>query len=132
MQYSISGRATSKYAGAIIKGENKVKFGINTDPSLLSPVDLLLSAFASCCLKNIERFSEFMHFEYESAEIQVDGIRKEKPPMIEKINFSIQLNSNQEQINTDLLLRNLQKFGTIYNTLKVVCEIEGEIHLVKK
>lgn len=132
MQYSISGSATSKHDGTIIKGENKVKFGINTDPSLLSPVDLLLSAFASCCLKNIERFSEFMHFEYESAEIQVDAIRKEKPPMIEKIKFLIQLNSDQEQINTDLLLRNLRKFGTIYNTLKEVCEIEGEIRLVKK
>jgi hypothetical protein len=55
-----------------------------------------------------ERSLEFMHYGYERADIKVDPIWKNKPPMIEKITFSITIQSEDDHINTDLLLRNLQ------------------------
>jgi hypothetical protein len=72
-----------------------------------------------------------MHYDYESANISVTATRKEKPPIMDKIYFTITVNTKNSDINTDLLLRNLQKFGTIYNTLNAVCEISGEI-LIKE
>lgn len=127
MSYSVTAVSSQKDEGKIEIGDSRIDFGVTKEKKLPSPADLLVSAFAACCLKNVERFSEFMHFNYERANITVDAIRKDKPPMIENISFLLTIKTKDEKLNTDLLLRNLQKFGTIYNTLNAVCEIEGEI-----
>ena len=131
MNYSVVAKSNHTEEGIIDAGNNKIVFGISKDNDLPTPADLLVSAFAACCLKNVERFSGFMHYSYESAEIMVEATRKEKPPMIEKITFSIKIHSKDDAINTELLLRNLEKFGTIYNTLKLACEINGDIVVEK-
>lgn len=131
MEYSVYAKSTPTDEGQILSGKNQISFGISKDNELPTPADLLVSAFAACCLKNVERFSEFLHFEYVSAEINVNAVREEQPPMIRKISFSLTIHSAEESINTKLLLKNLQKFGTIYNTLSAACDIEGEI-LIKK
>lgn len=131
MNYSVIAKSIHKDEGIIVSGDNKIPFGISKQNNLMTPADLLVSAFAACCLKNVERFSELMHYSYESADISVVAVRKDKPPMIEKISFSIIIQSKDDKINTDLLLRNLQKFGTIYNTLDSVCDIDGDIFFQK-
>lgn len=67
---------------------------------------------------------------YESAEIEVKAIRKDKPPMVESIEYHIKIYGASEHLNPTLLKKKLEKFGTIYNTLKVVCPIQGEIELM--
>ncbi len=131
MNYSVIAKSIHKDEGIIVSGDNKIPFGISKQNNLMTPADLLVSAFAACCLKNVERFSELMHYSYESADISVVAVRKDKPPMIEKISFSIIIQSKDDKINTDLLLRNLQNFGTIYNTLDSVCDIDGDISFQK-
>lgn len=131
MEYSAIAYANSSDEGAVLIGENRIAFGVSKVNTLPSPADLLVSAFAACCLKNVERFSEYLHYQYSNSEIKVDAKRSDKPPMIDEITFTIRIRSEDERINTDLLLRNLQKFGTIYNTLNAVCKIEGEIILEK-
>lgn len=131
MDYSVIASSSHNDEGTIKSGENNIEFGVTKQSKLPSPADLLVSAFAACCLKNIERFSEFMHFTYTHADISVDANRLDKPPMINKITYSITVFSEDEQINVDLLHRNLQKFGTIYNTLNSVCDIEGSIRVEK-
>ena len=131
MNYSIIANSNHNDEGTVEIGENRIVFGVTKQNNLPSPADLLISAFAACCLKNVERFSEFLHYTYVQADITVDAVRKDKPPMIEKISFSITLQSKDDNINTDLLLRNLEKFGTIYNTLNLVCDIEGTILIQK-
>ena len=127
MKFTVTAHSSPKDEGKIDVGKTTLPFGVTKQNDLPTPADLLISAFAACCLKNVERFSEFMHYDYESADISVIATRKEKPPMMETISFTITLNTNDENINTDLLIRNLQKFGTIYNTLNAVCTIEGEL-----
>jgi uncharacterized OsmC-like protein len=80
-------------------------------------------------LKNVQRFSELLGFEYTKASIEVTGDRQEKPTKIIAIRYVILINSGDEKLNPKLLHRNLQKFGTIYNTLKEVCEVSGEVVL---
>ena len=132
MEFTIKAYSNPKEEGTIEIGGTNVSFGVTKENKLPSPAELLVSAFAACCLKNVERFSEFMHYEYESADISVIATRKEKPPMMEAISFTIQISTKDQNINTDLLLRNLQKFGTIYNTLNEVCSISGEILIQEK
>lgn len=129
ISYSLSATSSSSEEGRITARDNTFVFGATGSSDLPSPVELLMGAFAACCLKNVERFSSFMKFRYTHAEITLTGIRQDQPPMLHTLKFDLVVYSDDAKINTDLLLRNLQKFGTIYNTLSAVCRIEGEIHV---
>lgn len=128
MEFHLVAHADSKNQGIIDIRESKIKFGVTKDAILPSPADLLVSSFAACCLKNIERFSEYMHYTYSQVTIDVKAIRTENPPKIETLDFTIRIRTS-DSINTSLLLRNLSKHGTIYNTLNQACQIKGEILL---
>ncbi len=132
MTYNLTAFSSPSEEGRVENGTNKLHFGVTKGSNLSSPAELLISAFAACCLKNVERFSEYMKFNYTSSQIEVSSSRQEKPPMISEINFNLTVYSSSTEINTDLLLRNLQKFGTIYNTLNEVCEIDGKISVQNK
>ena len=128
MEYSIKAKSASSGEAVVFAKSNSYDFGIKSNqPEMAGPTELLLGAFAACCLKNIERFSQLLHYTYTHAEIEVKGFRQEKPPMINKIQYTIRIKSNDPKLKLDLLHKNLKKFGTIYNTLNVVCEIDGEL-----
>ena len=108
--------------------QTTVSFGIKDDQNHLpNPAELLLGAFAACGLKNIERFSNTLKFDYEHAQIEVIGERQEKPTKLVTIKYRILIKSEDPRLNLKLLHKNLQKFGTIYNTLKETCNVSGEI-----
>lgn len=126
MLYSVTADSNQEGQAEVQARSNRYPFSIKpNDADQAGPAELLLSAFAACCLKNVERFSSVLHYTYENASIEVSGVRQEKPPMFTQIDFVLWIESSS--INTDLLLKNLQKFGTIYNTLSAVCEINGSI-----
>lgn len=130
MKYRLAAKSSKIAEGQAEIGVNEIKFGVTKSSDLLSPAELLVSAFAACCLKNIERFSQMMKFEYDNAEIVVNAERQDKPPMINVIYYEIEIESSDSKLNKELLHRNIKKFGTIYNTLNAVCEISGEIKVV--
>jgi len=131
MKYFVTGKAIAHQPATFTAQQSVVSSGISSNhEDLPNPAELLLGAFAACCLKNIERFSEILKFEYEDAQIEVIGERQEKPTKLIAIRYVIQLKSSDSRLRVDLLHRNLQKFGTIYNTLKEVCAISGEIKVV--
>ena len=66
--------------------------------------------------------------QYQSASINVLATRQDKPPMIDTIEFELIVKISSK-INLVLLMRNLKKFGTIYNALDQVCEIRGVLKL---
>ncbi|MEQ8910345.1 MAG: OsmC family protein [Vicingaceae bacterium] len=126
--YNVSGKINAKKEAEYQVRQESISFGINKDQDQLpNPAELLLGAFAACCLKNIERFSKVLKFEYEHAAIEVVGERQEVPTKLTTIKYVIRLKGSN--INVDLLHKNLQKFGTIYNTLNESCSISGEISL---
>jgi len=129
MNYTLSATSSSQLQGNSEIRNNEIKFGITKDSKLLSPAELLVAAFAACCLKNIQRFSDMMKFTYHDAGITVNAQRQDKPPMINELSYEIVIKSTDPKLNSDLLLRNIQKYGTIYNTLNTVCEITGSIKI---
>lgn len=132
MKYSVVAKSNESGIGEIDAKKNHYEFGVSQDhKDMAGPAEMLLSAFAACCLKNVERFSSILEFEYETAEIQVEGIRQDKPPLMKEIKYTLEIKSSDENLNTDLLHKNIQKFGTIYNTLSHGSEITGEIKIIK-
>jgi uncharacterized OsmC-like protein len=130
MKYHLSGSITPSREASFFVKKSSVVFGVLDDQDQLpNPAELLLGAFAACCLKNVHRFSELLGFDYENARIEVIGERQEKPTKLVAIRYVIHLKSADKKLNIKLLHRNLQKFGTIYNTLKEVCDVSGELTL---
>ena len=71
-----------------------------------------------------------MNFEYSKAEITVAAIRKEKPPRMDEIEYVLKVYSQDNKLNINLLKKNIEKFGTIFNTVKSSCSIKGEIEKI--
>lgn len=132
MEYVVKGEATYKQAASIQVKETELLFGITPNQELLpNPVELLLSSFAACCLKNVERFAAIMGFTYETATIEVIGTRQTKPTKLTAIQYELRILSTDPKLNLDLLHKNIQNHGTIYNTLKEIISIKGEVRLME-
>lgn len=131
MNYMVNGNVIAHQQATFTSKQTHVSFGIRSDQNHLpNPAELLLGAFAACCLKNIERFSDTLKFDYEDAQIEVVGERQEKPTRLFAITYTIHIKSEDTSLNLKLLHKNLQKFGTIYNTLKETCDVSGEMKLL--
>lgn len=89
------------------------------------PAHLLASALAACVLKNVERFSHMLHFEYSKAHVQVELERRDSPPRIVRATYTLDVNTDEAAKRCRLLHKNIRKFGTISNTLALACELSG-------
>jgi uncharacterized OsmC-like protein len=91
---------------------------VGKSQTLLGPADLLVTAFAACVLKNVERMAGLQPFRYEGAEIEVTAEREDRPPRISKIRYRLVVTTEEPQRRVDLLHHNIARQGTIYNTLQ--------------
>lgn len=129
MEYITQAVSYSKNEASFQVKDAEISFGITpeTADTLPNPAELFLGSLSACMLKNVERFSQLMNFEYEKAEIIVKGIRLEKPPIMDEIQYELTIYSLDEKLNIELLKRNIENFGTIFNTVKSSCSISGII-----
>ena len=90
-----------------------------------NPAELLLAAVAACILKNIERVTPMIHFEYRGVTVEVHGERQDAPPKMARIDYRIIVDTDENDRKLALLHHNIQKFGTIYNTVSAATTLEG-------
>ena len=133
MEYQIKGLAISNKDAAIQIKQSDIVFGTTSKSAeiLPNPAELFLGAFASCMLKNVERFSSMMKFTYLKAIVNVSAKRAEKPLKMDNIDYRLTIYSSDENLNIPLLKKNIEKFGIIYNTVKLSCNIDGVIEQQK-
>ncbi|MCL8008348.1 OsmC family protein [Gelidibacter japonicus] len=132
MKYKIKASSVANQDAVIHIKESAINFGTTskTAETLSNPAELYLGAFAACMLKNVERFSGMMNFSYSRATVEVEAIRLENPPRIESIGYYLTIYSSAKRLNSELLKKNIEKFGTIYNTVKQSCSISGTINTI--
>ncbi len=53
--------------------------------------------------------------------------RQASPPRMTRVSYTLHLQTDEPAQRVDLLHRNIKKFGTIYNTLAAICDVDGEI-----
>lgn len=129
MNYSIKASSSADNDAIIHVKQSDIDFGTTerTSEILPNPAELFLGSFAACILKNVERFSGMMRFSYEKAELTVHAERLENPPRMDRLTYELTIYTQDEKMNSSLLKKNIEKFGTIYNTVKQICEISGNI-----
>lgn len=132
MKYYSKASSSSKNNASIIIKDSKIIFGTTPESAdnLPNPAELFLGSLSACILKNVERFSILMNFEYSNAEIKVNATRLEKPPRMDEISYELRIYSQDNNLNINLLKKNIEKFGTIFNTVKSSCSIIGEINII--
>lgn len=133
MNYQIKASSHSNQDAVVHIKQSNIDFGTTskTADALPNPAELFLGSFASCILKNVERFSGMMKFTYTKATLEVNATRLENPPRMENIVYSLTIYSNDKKLKTALLKKNIEKFGTIYNTVKLSCAISGTINKIE-
>ncbi len=127
--YTVHGR-TSPGGNAVAetKGQEVAFDGsAGQGDGLPGPADLLTTAFAACALKNVERFSQMLPFDYEQASIEVTAERQDAPPKIVSVRYVLHITTDEPTRRVELLRDNIRRFGTIYNTLAAVSDVDGEI-----
>lgn len=132
MNYQIKASSIFNQDAVIHIKESEIDFGttVPTADTLPNPAELFLGAFSACMLKNVERFSAMMKFSYTKATVEVQATRLESPPRMDNITYQLTIYSNDVNLNTILLKKNIEKFGTIYNTVKLSCTISGTIKTI--
>lgn len=133
MKYQVKASSISDQDAVIHIKQSNIGFGTTskTTDTLPNPAELFLGALASCILKNVERFSGMMKFTYTKATIEVNATRLENPPRMENIIYNLTIFSIDKKLNSDLLKKNIEKFGTIYNTVKLSCSVSGSISMIE-
>ena len=133
MNYQIKASSLSNEDAIIHIKASDIDFGTTSKTAevLPNPAELFLGSFAACMLKNVERFSAMMKFSYTKTTLNVSATRLENPPRMENINYDLTIYTKDDKLNVELLKKNIEKFGTIYNTIKLSCSISGTIKTIK-
>ncbi|SDE12514.1 Uncharacterized OsmC-related protein [Pricia antarctica] len=133
MDYHVSASSISNKNAVIHIKESDIDFGTTSKTAeiLPNPAELFLGSFAACMLKNVERFSAMMKFTYTKAKVEVNATRLENPPRMDNIAYKLTIHSNDKNLNADLLKKNIEKFGTIFNTVKLSCTISGTVNTIE-
>lgn len=92
-----------------------------------NPAELLLAAVAACMIKGIERVAPMNHFKFRGVEVRLHGVRQDSPPFLSSITYELIVDTDEDDRRLDLLHYNVQKFGTISNTVAAATKLEGRI-----
>jgi len=129
LEYTITSEQVDRRVGTAHTKRAQIVFDTSRDAieHLMNPAELLLSAFDACMLRNVERYAKSLPFAYQKTVVRVHGIRQDVPPRIARIDYELTIWTAEPAHRVALLHRNLQQFGTIYNTLAESCEVTGTI-----
>ena len=78
---------------------------------------MLLASLAACILKGVERVAPMLKFDFSGIEVALHGMRQDAPPKMLRIDYEVVVDTAESDQRLDLLLRNIQKYGTVHNTL---------------
>mgnify|MGYP001094806294 CR=1 FL=1 len=95
------------------------------NPKAFNPAELLLAAVSACIIKGIERVAPMLGFALRGLEVRVDGVRQDVPPKMESITYEIIVDSDESDRRLELLHENVQKYGTVFNTVAPGTQLTG-------
>ncbi len=129
LEYRVSGKRIDSHGSEAFAKDARLV--LDTDMAgradAFNPAELLLASLAACMLKGTERVIPMLQFDLRGIEVSLHGERQDSPPKMVRITYEIVVDTGEPDARLDLLHRNLQKYGTIYNTLAGATELSGSI-----
>lgn len=96
-------------------------------PDALNPVELLLAALSACFIKGVERVAPTLGISYDSVDVELTAHRPVDEARIKDINYVVTVGTDADATKIELLHKNLLKFGTIFNTVKLGTKLSGSV-----
>ena len=129
LEYQIKAQSKAGGNAFAIANKTEIRFDASSgrDDMLPNPVELLLTALAACILKNVERYAGILQFSYRSAQISINAQRSDRPPMMKKIDYILEIDTDIDDRKLQIWHKNIIKFATISNTLVKATELNGVI-----
>jgi len=129
LDYSVSARRIDSHGSEAMTKEARIV--LDTDiagrADAFNPAEMLLASLAACILKGTERVIPMLKFDLRGIEVSLHGVRQDSPPKMIRIDYEIVVDTDEDDHRIGLLHKNLQKYGTIYNTLAGATELVGTI-----
>jgi uncharacterized OsmC-like protein len=129
LEYRVTARRIDSHGSEATAKEARIV--LDTDMAgradAFNPAEMLLASLAACILKGTERVIPMLNFELRGIEVSLHGVRQDSPPKMVRIDYEIVVDTDETDARLALLHRNLQKFGTIMNTLADATDLVGAI-----
>lgn len=127
MDYSIKVRRIDAHGSmATTKGaEIVLDTGVRGRADAFNPAELFLASIAACMIKGIERVTPMLKFNLQAVEVRLHAVRRDRPPRIQSVNYEILVDTDESDHRLELLHNNVQKFGTISNTVASATQLSG-------
>ena len=129
LDYSVTARRIDSHGSEAMTKEARLV--LDTDmvgrADAFNPAEMLLASLAACILKGTERVLPMLQFDLRGIEVSLHGVRQDSPPKMIRIAYDIVVDTDESDHRIALLHKNLQKYGTIYNTLSGATELVGTI-----
>jgi uncharacterized OsmC-like protein len=92
-----------------------------------NPAELFLASIAACMIKGIERVTPLLDFKLHGVEVRITAVRQDTPPLIQRVDYELVVDTDEDDGRLELLHRNVRKYGTISNTVAAATVFEGII-----
>lgn len=128
-EYGVSAERVDAHGSLAWCKEAEVALDTDVEGRLdaFNPAELLLAALAGCMIKGIERVAPLLRFRLRGVEVVLRGVRQESPPKLSRIEYTLTIDTDEDDRRLALLHQNVMKFGTVYNTLLPGAELIGRI-----
>jgi uncharacterized OsmC-like protein len=92
-----------------------------------NPAELLMAALAACMIKSVERVTPMIKVNVRGVDVTITAKRQDSPPKLIDITYKIVVDSDEPSHRLELLHQNIQKYGTVFNTLSAGTAIQGTL-----
>ena len=129
LKYEITARRVDAH-GSLARC-NQAQLVIDTDLKVradaFNPAELLPAAVAACILKNMERVAPMIHFDHRGITVRVHGVRQDSPPKMLRIDYIIEVDTDENDRKLELMHENIRTYGTVYSTVAPGTELTGTL-----
>lgn len=129
LEYRVSARRIDGHGSQATTKDATITLDTDMDgrADAFNPAEMLLASLAACILKGTERVVPMLAFDLRGIEVTLHGVRQDSPPKMIRIDYQIMVDTHESDQRLALLHKNLQKYGTIMNTLAGATELVGTI-----
>lgn len=129
LEYQISAHRKDSTGSVATAGEAEIVLDtcLQGRHDAFNPAELFLASIAACMIKGIERVCPILGFELSGVDVQVRAKRQDAPPMITHVEYTVLVATQESEARLELLHKNVQKYGTIFNTVNGAVALDGRL-----
>jgi uncharacterized OsmC-like protein len=129
MEFTVSAKRLDAHGSSALCKDASIT--LDTDlagrKDAFNPAELLMAALAACMIKSVERVTPMLKMDVKGVDVTITAKRQDSPPKLVDVAYKLVVDSDEPDHRLELLHQNIQKYGTVFNTLAGGTEIHGSL-----